>query len=190
MNNNPQRVAVSVKDSTAKLIMGLLVDVGLPFDYRREPGTTMSAVVSVAQRNGPTLLKVRDVVEDRQGRAQVRSQPLPNNPRPMCPDGYHVTGGRSGFWWAKGPGSAPTDMSDAYFDTRDEAVMSAIDHAAKQGQASYPTWKMPPGYSISRLNTGYYWWKEDYGYGTCCPSSVEAATQAWTHYFDNNAQPA
>lgn len=79
MNSNSQRVVVCVKDSTAKLIMGLLVDVGIPFEYRREPGKTMSAVVSVAQRNGPTLLKVREVVEDRQERyhSAKASKPVP-----------------------------------------------------------------------------------------------------------------
>lgn len=76
--SNSQRVAVEVKDSTAKLIMGTLTDVGVSFDYQRVQGQTLTARVSVAGRNGPTLLKVRDVVQDRQNRAQLKPvEPAP-----------------------------------------------------------------------------------------------------------------
>lgn len=96
MSQNPatQRPSVEVPDSTAKLIMGMLVDAGIWFEYRRaldEPSNRMVARVSVAERQYATLLKIRDVVLDRQSRAQARPRAAnPVEPDYKVPSGYEL----------------------------------------------------------------------------------------------------
>lgn len=153
--NNSQRVAVSVKDSTAKLIMGLLVDVGLPFEYRKAPGQTMAAVVSVAERNGPTLLKVREVIEDRQERAQVRSE---------SNVAHTVTAPRRSVQLFK--------ETHKGFDLPTET------------RHHMPEPYMPKGYTLTCIGAGFAW-ARDGGYSPSYATEVEAATSAWTHHFEN-----
>lgn len=161
--NNSQRVAVSVKDSTAKLIMGLLVDVGLPFEYRKAPGQTMAAVVSVAERNGPTLLKVREVIEDRQERAQLRN-PVPDTP--ISSSQIKASAHRAGVQLFK--------ETHKGFDLPTET------------RHHMPEPYMPKGYTLTCMGAGFAWAK-DGGYGPSYETEAKAATSAWTHHFEHIA---
>lgn len=153
--NNSQRVAVSVKDSTAKLIMGLLVDVGLPFEYRKAPGQTMAAVVSVAERNGPTLLKVREVIEDRQSRAQVRSH----------------TPFEQGFKY-QGP-------TADFARTGSQIIKETSTGFASRGP------QLPPGYTLRPFGDSAWMWVLDSKGATGGPyaNKTKAASRAWAHHF-------
>lgn len=97
---NKTEVEVRAEDRTAKLIMGMLVDCGVAFSYRRVPGQTCAAVVSVASRNGATLLKIHDVVRDRLKRASTLPPPQNQPDQDGLPVGYTVHfDWQLGYWW-------------------------------------------------------------------------------------------
>lgn len=135
MTAHKAEVDIRAEDRTAKLIMGMLVDCGVAFSYRRVPGSPMSAVVSVASRNGPTLLKVHDVVKDRLKRAeayqgiaaQTGEQDTPKTSETL-PNGYTIhSDSQTGTWFTVG-----TFISLPYHD-RQLCVRAAIAHHEHTG---------------------------------------------------------